>query len=382
MERIERAVIRECFRETLEAIGFRNQHDAAEQLAKRDDKVSLLEAEKYAKGQNIGGPSLTKLSKGALQILVENHEKVLHFYASRNDQEFFDFVEYLFTKYHSKIYRAKSIDIIAKNWKTPEKKWRHAFETGIYQIYRRYKPTAYEVSIGNARTIDPNEHAVICELLFADAETMECALITCQRNIYYGSLYVNRDGILFGVVQRPNRENTGHHLRFFCLKLEVKLPMYSAVMIKTGDTTGRPISSECIFVPVDRKEHRELCRVVERLAKNPWKTRRIDSASVVMDYISLSPDLPPQHGDWARVRYVKDFPALVLMAKPRGAARALFREPSRTLDSETIRGIATEAKIGVFRHTKYSAGEARNHVEQETSSPASARRRSPRQKRD
>jgi hypothetical protein len=352
MERIEQAVIRACFQETYTLLGFDTQREAAKALQKCDDTITDEQALKYVQTHPVG--AMAQLSAAALQIIGEQADVVTRRYnKDTKDPHTREYLEHLLHKYGNRG-RANNIDMIYANWKRPSRRGRDAFRTGIYQIYRRYKP------IPSERTSEDNrrDHYIICEIILLNADSMECLMVTCQRNVYHGSLYINTDDLLYGIVQRPNAKNTGIHQRLFCMKLERRrLPMYSALMIKTGDTVGRPISSECMFVEIPKREHHDLYAIIEEMygKGDRGNTPPVPPTSIVMDYITAPPpQTPPTNTiDWERVRYLKDFPIFDLMASRDEwwGTPTMFREPQRTLSAEMIAALAKRQPISVFQHS-------------------------------
>lgn len=353
ISRIDQAVIRECFREIYRALKYPTQAAAGAALlasSGKNPRFSSDAAIKYVKGQTTG--NLSALSVAALSILAKNTDLVIIHY--ERDVELRDYILSIIRK-HKGIDHRRNLDIIFGNFRHSQKRGTRAFSTGVYQIFRRYKPTPFERTKNPDEYANPDTHLVVCEILFADADTMECTLITAQRNIYHGVLYINNENILFGIVQRPTKENAGIHQRFFSLHLERWLPMYSALMMKTGETSGRPVAAECIYVEIPKNdEHTALHKEVDCIVGNSWEAQQIESSSIIMDYITaLPPHQPRGHSDWARVKYVRDFPALSFMAQELGTGKAWLREPSRTLGPDTIDGICKEVQLPVFRHSTF-----------------------------
>jgi hypothetical protein len=138
--------------------------------------------------------------------------------------------------------------------------------------------------------------------------------------------------------------------------------MYSAIIVKTGDATTRPVSAECLLVAVPENGHEELYQEIATVIETMEKSQRegvpelrIDRESLILDYVSaVPPAMPRSHEAWQRVKYLRDFPLLEMMARESAPDMALLRFPSRTLSAATIVAVSGQAELGVFRHSTAS----------------------------
>ncbi|MGA8907097.1 MAG: hypothetical protein WB524_05750, partial [Acidobacteriaceae bacterium] len=78
-------------------------------------------------------------------------------------------------------------DSIFRNWRELSQPAAGLVGGGIYQLFRRYKPTAWPGPKGSGNAYDwslSRNHVVICELILIDPENLECILITSESNMY------------------------------------------------------------------------------------------------------------------------------------------------------------------------------------------------------
>ena len=364
MASIENAVIRECFRHLHQELGFSTHSDAAEALSRelhrKGISVGIEAAEKYMKNQFTG--KLAEISEAALDILAKHYDAVISF-CERNDLEAARYIQSIFRKRRS-IGTKTNVDFIFDDWERQPRPGYRTFKSGVFQIYRRYKARFSEEF---PAAEDAESNIVICELAYADAEAMEWILVTTQEKVYRGALYINRDGLLYGLAQRPNSNHNGFHQRFVALKLEKPLPMYSAIMLKTGDTSGLPMCAECLCVRIPESNHAKLYVEMREImaglrqpaTDSPGRARsktlsevRIDRESTISDYISALPPAKPRgNSDWERVKYMKDFPLFRLKLGKLSGEEVLLHIPLRTLSSAQISYAGEQAELGIFRHS-------------------------------
>jgi hypothetical protein len=267
------------------------------------------------------------------------------------------------------------------NWLKPEHRGPQNITPGFYQIFRVYKPTRelsnikalagprkqsesaqdQGSSIGNYGGADLQDHVVVCELVWVDADSMECNLVTSERNTYVGTLHINHEDILFALLQRKTGSGQEINHRFICAKVvRVDLAYHSGLMIKVGDTTGRPVASECLFVRIRKRlpEHRDLYQEIEILRAVAANGTRVPKDSVIARYVTPTPpaysSYDPAAPEWKDIKFVRDFPALFNLSKIQGNSPnkfRLLREPSRTLaqDVLTILGREKEMALPPYR---------------------------------
>jgi hypothetical protein len=365
MDKIEQAAVLECLREVRDRIGFNTAKVLARRLCDETKGVSEKIVLDCINGRQVQKEARLEIALAALSILAENYDKVMHFYEARNSST----KSYLFSIFNrfSNIcppieellspeeVRSSSdtyLNSISEKWQTSIRKGNGILQTGIYQLYRRYKPTIEANPKAGYDWSKPRNQAVICELIYVDSNAMECVFVTSERNIYFGSMYINHEDVLFSLLQRKTRNNGVNH-RFISLKMEGKrLPMYSGLCIKVGDTTRRPIAAECLYVRVPPAGHTELHAAFRQIRQNGWRgdfVPPVEETSEIAKYLTDTPPYGPYdpgNPDWERVKFVRDFPKIedILTHDPR-----LFREPLRTIRGETIIEVANLTLLPVFR---------------------------------
>jgi hypothetical protein len=276
--------------------------------------------------------------------------------------------------------------IIFENWKSSAPD--HLVPVpGVYQIVRRHKPPRGHASSRREEEptraasreydwSDPANHAVVFELVYIDSSALECILITAEGNKYIGTLNINYDQVLFALLQRVTSDSPPSlNHRFIAVTLpKDKLPFYSGVTIKVGDTTWRPLASECLFVRIPQVGHMELYECFDRLRADIGNTYPVEEGSVLSEYISANPpnsayDRDHPSPEWSRVKFLREFPSLVELTRerPNGKSKFVyFREPSRTMDRLTI-AVELVRDLGIslpiFRWTNPEDAQAKSKKE-------------------
>jgi hypothetical protein len=304
VEPIEQAVVRECLRNTFKILGYDSlSTDMAEALHAQDQRVDLPSARKYLLNQNIAENVKDRASLAALAILKPRMSEIKRYYAQHDLQTSLEVIQYVININDRDLTIAQdnsnskdadtrpNLRHIIENWKRPIARGEDVLRSGIYQIFRRYKPTVEQKRFMPQYEHDEN-HAIICELVYVDSTKMECSLVTAERNVYWGYLYINHQSILYVLAQRPSDENDyGVHQRSYTIKLESGWPtVYGGLCMKSGDTTKMPLSSECIFLAVPKGGHSALYDEFDRLRSSEWQRLRVSESSIILDYIT---DLPP-----------------------------------------------------------------------------------------
>jgi hypothetical protein len=268
---------------------------------------------------------------------------------------------------------------IFENWRRTTKRGTKLLGSGIYQVFRRYKPERRETQeskTGNERRYDwsdPTNHVVIIELLFVDSVALECIMITAEGDKCIGTLNINSANVLFAVLQRWQEGDEALRHRMICVTLVSNdLPFFSGLSLKIGDRTGNPVASECVFVPLEPNKHRAVYKAFLQLRKNLGDpTERIAKNSMIYQYITASPPVsfydpanPPK--EWKRVKFVRDFPDwrnLVREQKNGKGTFVYFREPSRALKSSTIRTELVRDRKIKFEVFRWPSSKRRKAVE-------------------
>ena len=363
MNSFESAGVRACLRDVYRIIGFRSYRSLAVWLYEHGDRTfELVDAIKFAENQHVSDRTLAAILPFARRLLAANLQKIEAFYANSPCARGFlsgvaeDFggagaaaggAPGVSLEPDSSIRQSGgNFNVIFSNWHLKSKRGGSVLMTGVYQLFRLHKP------VPSMEESDPMKRAVISELIYLDSDKMECSLVTASGRVYFGTMFITHEYVLYGLLQRPDETGAEIHQRFFCQKLDgKKLPMYSGLMTKIGQTTRRPLSSECLYVPVPRN-HDELYTEMMKYHRKAWSALRVEKTSIIMDYIMDLPPLAPPGPEWSRVRFVKDFPALTAMVNPKNHEQPLLLPPSRTLDQITIMKIASNVRLAVFRHSR------------------------------
>jgi hypothetical protein len=253
----------------------------------------------------------------------------------------------------SKIAEKKIYEFIFSKWRSQRTSGEKLLFSGAYQLFRRYKPTKeFNVHGGNDRS-NVEEHAVICEVIYIDVPSMTCTLVTAERDIYYGIIAINFKNTLSILLQRDS--GRGIHYRFISIPLWKGINisgLFSGVMIKTGDTSERPIASELLIKwipPTFNLERRKFYREIRQIIFGPSLLKNIQENSEVLQYLTDIPQEhhPLNHKSWRRVRKVKNFKIISDLSV--GEDWALFREPLRTFDRRDLLDLSIKyADFGIF----------------------------------
>jgi len=380
MDRLEQAIVLECLRELRSKLKLGTAKELAQRLVQIDQGIDVNNATDCINKKPIKMASQGDIASAILMVLGERYPEVVAYYDIRN-QVMSAHLSQIFEKYKviSQVLPQKEIKpeietqagetgrgystVIFRNWRDTFRRGNAVLHTGIYQMYRRYKPTqasGRSVTINPYDQEDPLSHAVICEMIYVDSDAMECVMVTSELNVYHGTMFINHEDILYGILQRRARGN-GINQRFIAMRLEGRrLPMYSGLCIKTGDTTRRPIACECLYVNVPQPNHSDVYTAFNDLLNEKWTGGVVPTVredSIIADYIASNPPMTPYERTdpaWSRVKSVGDFNQLKELVTSSGDNVPYFREPLRTLSLETLAGMARNSVLPVFRHSKHT----------------------------
>jgi hypothetical protein len=358
MELIEQIVIRECLRQAHGILGLdKLDPDVCEKLNEIDPAIDGANARRYVHNQNVAQSMAERISNAAISVLRPNIGKIEEFYVGQSLPESAAIIKHIINK-ESRTFESPSkanFAVLARNWTTPVSHGDSVLLSGVYQIFRRYKPMKEQKELIEYYRDDQN-HAVICELAYVDSNSMECMLVTAERNLYWGSLYINHQQIMYVLAQRPSEEQeNGIHQRIYAVKLEGGPPtIYSGLCMKSGDMTKMPLSAECIFLFVSEARHQGLYAEFSKLRQTEWSKRKIGYESPIADYITENPPTDDETADdftRSRIRRVSDFPMLSAMVKEEDQGIILLRESLRTLPAAALRGQLLRNRLRVFRQS-------------------------------
>lgn len=364
MDQIEQAVVQGCIRAVYVSVGYKDYAELAKTIeAASGMDIAQRDALVWIYGKSVNHRKAESISMVALKILFENKDSVIRYYRDLQPHVS-QFIQKLFTKYFgtersvSECGGAKSLDIIVQNWMAPPRRDHGSLRTGIYQSFRRHKPTRGQKLNTDPRHDwnDDENHAIICELIYLDLGAMECRLVTGDMNVYHGSLCITHEDILYGLLQRPADNGMDFHQRYIVSKIKrPKSEMYSGICIKIGNVSIRPVATEFFYVPVPETKHPELYEEFRRsVLTRKWSDiSQIDEATAIGTYISVTPPRRSwSHPDWRRVRYVRDFEMFKTICHRTKNYKALFREPLRTLSAETLGEVLEKNSLEIFRQDR------------------------------
>jgi hypothetical protein len=207
-EPIEQAILRQAIRDAHTKLGWKDSTVLYEHLLSNDEEFKNKSITKdwkdnfikYIRGQSIAKENVAAFSPFIANILLERVRDLENFYDKKarsykvllsvlNREPFADIKSDAAPSTVTNVSTAKgNLEKIVENFHRPAMRGNRWIVTGIYQIYRRYKPTAAQRLMDFYQ--DDNNHPVICELAYVDSTTMECMIITTERNLYWGiSLY-------------------------------------------------------------------------------------------------------------------------------------------------------------------------------------------------
>ena len=385
MDRVEQAVVRQCLRQLLGDSQARlGSHEAiAARLQSEGQGIEKTDANSYLYTRSVRKRIWEAISEAALDILLTEATKVIAFYDKEN-RDISLFLARIFQKYRndrtppklahrlqgstsleerSEAIDAEIVDIIFRNWKQPPRASHSSLRTGLYQIFRRYKPSRDQKTQHTQTWHDwskDENHAVVCELWYIDLEKLGCKLVTGDMNIYHGSLNITHEYVLYSILQRPARNKVDIHQRFIASRIEMPdFEMYSGICMKIGNLSTRPIAADFFYLHIPQDSNADLYREFDKILDRSWNdAASIGRDSVIADYIAITPPTKPRSNpDWSRVRYVKDFPALLKLALRTDNYIALFREPLRTLGAVTLGEVLSDIPLEIFRQSLQRAAE-------------------------
>jgi hypothetical protein len=353
-------------KEIRQAIKLNNAKAIAGALTKLDNTITAAQGSDYIYRRLVNDGNIDRCAIAVLRLLRDRRDVVLPCLDEQNSEHLERLIaQCLESGKKRRDERAAGssrtyADIIFGNWKNTYSRAPDALATGIYQIFRRYKPESHpdkpligNPSVGSHDLSNLEGQAVICELISITWESMECILITAEQNVYFGTLSINYENILYGILQRRIPDSESVNQRVIVMRLEQNgLPWYSGLCIKTGDTTHRPLAAECLYVPVP-SDHSKLYDEFDSIKAAGWEAIRVPDNSEIVQYLT---DVPPRSTysrhdlRWKRVKFVRDFPTIRQLSKRNEQGIIYFREPLRALDAETITRLSRRLpRLEVFR---------------------------------
>jgi hypothetical protein len=222
MDRVEEAAVLDCLRSIHKRLGLNVATDVALELVEIDKKrkkdseeeIDIKIAQRYINENHIKTPIRKRLSYAALDM-ISGDVRHVEYYCSRVKSHTHRYIAEILTKNRGIDIRSRpltntitnpitnpmlnvsaSADIprgmahlIFEDWARTTRKGTGSILSGLYQIFRRYKPPFRNQNPNGHDWSDPKNQVMICELVHVDAENMEATLITSEYNIYLGTLH-------------------------------------------------------------------------------------------------------------------------------------------------------------------------------------------------
>ena len=354
MELLEQAVLRECIREALPALGLRNlktndnSPDAVSALHEIIPDIDEDNIVKFLYRQNLSNDESDKVAEACASLLRNNFENIVTYFENNGNRAAANILRILLQENGPR--DAHILSVITRNW-SRQRGGDAELRGGVYQIIRRYKPMKEEKIRPFYK--DDKNHAVICELVYVDVSKMECMIVTTERNIYWGTLYINHQNILYVLAQRPAEHSNSVYQRFYSISLEGgRTIIYSGVCIKSGDTTHLPLAAECLFVEMPRtREYEKVYKEFDALLLEPWGVRQIDENSTFLEYIT---DKPPSQSEQTPQgeKRVRNFKMLTKMVKEDDEGIIMMRESLRALSVQEKLRLVLDYSPRAFRQSR------------------------------
>lgn len=351
MQHLELVFLREVVRLHHRELGF----------AKKADVKGFLEAasvpKKEAHGYIYNQGSVDKLlpsSEILLRRFVDHQSFVLDAMVEAGNEAAAGYLRAIIQRHHgneaaTEVSKQPIANTIAERWLASQGRGNKVLRTGVYQVFRRYKPTHIADEAGTF----PDD-AIVVELLYVDSETLETVLVTSEGNLYWGSLHINHRSTLYGLMQRPHDLrpiDPPVSLRFYAVNIKQhggrQRPLYSGLYIKTGDISELPLSGDCIFLQVPAPENPGLHERLRTFLHEPFAERNVSDDQLVMDYV-VGCD---EDGDVAPKLRIPNIAFIKSLLDESPDRDPLFRPPARALGSKLVTERAKGMPISVFRHS-------------------------------
>lgn len=345
MHSVDQAFVRECLRSYHGVLGYENKTDLIQLLTSEFD-IPKEAAGKYVY-RNTFDDHWNEACRAGVSILARHRDTIVKHLEDDNGAAAASYLSQIITRHLAGAAerRAPISDIIARNWGHTSTAGRRHLEPGVYQMFRRYKPWFPNGTAEVDGPLSPKDQTLICELMYIDSEAMEGVLVTSEGSVYWGSFHINHDDILYGIFQRPRDGQPGTLHRFYAVRITRSgtSDVYSALYMKSGDTSFRPISGETVFHLVPRSaEHRALWKGMKSLFDSQFEFREVPAHSRIMDYVSSAKG----SGADGPIR-IGDVPLISSLVSPE-IGPALFLEPSRAVDVDHLEAQARKNPLEVF----------------------------------
>jgi hypothetical protein len=386
LDQVARGALLECFRDVRKDLGYGTATEAADAIVAVNAAIKREVARKVVYHHSVKSGPQGVVAAAILEILKKNREMILSRYSAASTKAY---LENLFSGREATVSPSPmpvprvettvaplpipvpptdSTAGIFKNWVSRSQLRPDLLGSGLYQIFRRYKPIndteRNNLKRNSAKRNDAKpgpkagydwtnslNHAVVCELALFEMEARKCYLVTSEGRKYTGTLHLNHEEILFALLQRHIEFQDGVNHRFLAMKLPQRHNEFaSGVLVKVGDTMRRPLASEIILHKVPPSYTKLLEAFKTEVVQSPGPEALPDN-SEILNYVTAHPPGPDpfSSGEWGRVKFVRDFPALTKLVKPQSSGIVYLREPSRSLGIQDLYRLM-DTVMPVFRH--------------------------------
>jgi hypothetical protein len=356
MQQIEQVFLREVVRLHHKVLGFAKLTELKAFLKARG--VDEDGAKGYIYNHSIA-EKLTRISDIVFEVVFGKREAIIQALADSGNPGAATYLRTILDRVapsggEAGVARVPLSRTIAAHWLNSQGRGNRVLRTGVYQVFRRYKPA----QLANGGGGVPDD-VIVVELFYADSETLETVLVTSEANLYWGSLHINHRSTLYGLMQRPHElaaTNQPVSVRFYAVNIKHYAgrlrPPYSGLYIKTGDISELPLSGDCIFVQVPLADNQALHERMKGFLAEPFADRNVSDDDVVMDYVAGFDEAG--ESERAPLR-IADFPFIRSLLEEAPDRDPLFRPPTRALSSQAVTERAQGKPLPVFRHSNSGA---------------------------
>lgn len=353
MKALDRAFIRECLREHHAVLGLSTKGDAEAALVSRG--IPTGEAHNYVYGQTFKKYQ-DSLLQTTLDLLVDKQEAIIKHVEQSDGADAASYLSSIIRSHARKaVDRTRLASILMQNWDDTFSRGNGNLLTGVYQMFRRYKPSPAQLQEGGSLSSSGPTDVIVCEVIYVDSEAMEAVLVTSEGNVFWGTLHINFNGTMYGLFSRPREGSRGVLYRIYAVQIrhpkKKKRPIYSGLYIKSGDVTARPLAGESLFLWLSRSEHEALYDAMRQLLNMDFEFCEVSDRPAIMNYVSGYDEDDP--GSAVRI---SDFDFISNITQPDAAGAILFREPSRAVDSEVLEARARDHPLSFFRREHQGDG--------------------------
>jgi hypothetical protein len=293
-----------------------------------------------------------QLVEAAYKILARTPDSAVTLYQSPATVRFLTDILSEGTRHDSKAEHPQdNADKIFANWRIRSQLSAELLQSGLYQVFSRYKPTRQ--SAGGQDDEDQLGHAVVVELIYFNMQRYQAWFVTSEGDKYSGTFRIDHHRNMFAVFQRQPIDTSDQTHRFFAMELQSKSEkVVSGLLMKIDDPLFRPLAAETILLRIPRSFTSVHSAFMKEVIDSP-SAHKIPTDSVLFEYTTDPPPGPNKptkpEKDWDRVRYVHQIPPLKALVENRSSGNSFLREPSRAIGISAIHGVRFEWEV--FRQT-------------------------------